>query len=206
MDDSWLEDEPKSEQNDLAKKVIKEVTKELEKIVLKAIKDLPPGPPGPPGKDSKIPGPKGEQGPPGPKGEFVIGPPGKEGPPGKDGSPDTGKEIVDKVNKLPIEEDYMIDAVHIKNMPKFRVEKKGKKGGGGGGDIVFVEDLSAQTDGARLTFTVPYHRKALVVMGSDFPSVLFPNNGFTDDSPTQITLTVTNAPSAGSQLGFQYVV
>jgi hypothetical protein len=90
-------------------------------------------------------------------------------------------------------------------------DKKRKESGGGrvggGGDIVYTADLSGQTDGIKFTFTVPKHRKAQFVMGSDFPSFLFENNGFTVNAGrTQVTLTTANAPSAGSQLGFQYVV
>jgi hypothetical protein len=116
---------------------------------------------------------------------------------------DTIDEIIDKLNET--EDSIEIKVIKgLDNLLK-RIQKSIKeKSGGGGGDIVYVEDLSSQTNGITLTFTVPKHRKALMVVGSDFPSVLFENNGFTT-SGNQLTLTVSNAPSQGSQLGFQYV-
>lgn len=75
----------------------------------------------------------------------------------------------------------------------------------GGGDNVEIYDLSSVTDGSTKVFTVPHFSKAICVIGSDFPSVLFLNNGFTvNAAQTQVTLTPTNAPSSGSQLGFLY--
>lgn len=130
-----------------------------------------------------------------------------------------GEVIVERVNALPIEREKQIGKEHIRDLVEdlrvlrqsIRELKKDKGGGGGGGggggDIIHMKDLSSQTNGITLSFTVPKHRKAIMVIGSDFPSVLFENNGFTVNvARTQITLTVTNAPSTGSQLGFQYVV
>lgn len=110
-----------------------------------------PGPQGPPGETPKINkdyfnGEDGEQGPPGPPGDTVVGPPGPPGPPGesivgppgppgiegppgppgnpgKDGSPDTGADILKKIAELPLEEQYMIDASRIKNLPKGKSSK-----------------------------------------------------------------------------------
>lgn len=45
---------------------------------------------------------------------------GRNGKDGKDGSPDTGHQIVDKINSLPVDnDDDKIDASHIKNLPEF---------------------------------------------------------------------------------------
>jgi hypothetical protein len=71
------------------------------------------------GKDGKdgesIVGPRGPMG---PVGRAIFGAKGDKGDPGQDGSPDTGQEIVDKINALPTEEDIdKIDAAHIKNLP-----------------------------------------------------------------------------------------
>lgn len=43
---------------------------------------------------------------------------GKDGKDGKDGSPDTGEQIVDKINALDTDPENQIDAKHIKNLPK----------------------------------------------------------------------------------------
>src|SRR5258708_24632766 len=42
---------------------------------------------------------------------------GKAGDNGKDGSPDTGEQIVEKINQLPEDDELKIDASHIKNLP-----------------------------------------------------------------------------------------
>ncbi len=69
-------------------------------------------------------GDKGEKGDQGQKGESgasssVPGPQGTKGDAGKDGSPDTGEQIVQKINDLPTDDDdKKIDAFHIKNFPK----------------------------------------------------------------------------------------
>src|SRR3990167_1814285 len=47
------------------------------------------------------------------------------------GSEDTGKEIVKKINELPLNPNLKIDASHIKNLPK----AKETKGGGGMGNV-----------------------------------------------------------------------
>ena len=73
------------------------------------------------------------------------------------------------------------------------------------GDTVYLADLTDQTNGVTKVFTVPSFRRAIMVMGSDFPTVLFSGNGFTAGGVT-LTLTTTNAPSEGSQLGFLYVI
>ena len=124
----------------------------------------------------------------------------------------TGKEMIEKINELKITSELQIDKSHIKGLQEFLESitrkltnlKVGRKKGGGG-DIVYLEDLSAQTDGVTKVFTVPVHRKALQVIGSDFPTAMFSGNGFTTSGMT-LTLTTTNAPSSGSQLGFLYVV
>lgn len=135
-------------------------------------------------------------------------------PAAKNGSPDTGNQIVDKINSLPIKPEAQIGVNHIKDIERLitRIVKESEKSTktrsrvGGGGDIINLYDLSSQTDGSTVTFTVPKHRKSIMVLCSDFPLMLFENNGFTVNSTrTQITLTVANAPSQGSQLALQYV-
>lgn len=130
--------------------------------------------------DAGKPGLKGDKGERGERG--LQGLPGKQGVPGKDGK--NGRDGKDG-----------------------RPGKDGKIKARGGGDIVMIADLSAMTDGLTKTFSVPYSRKAIMVLGSDFPSVLFENNGFSLNADrTLLTLATVNAPSAGSQLGYQYVL
>lgn len=116
-------------------------------------------------------------------------------------------EIARALEKL--QGDARLDYFSLKNLPGTPMYQTGRKKftTRGGGDIVNVLDLSTSTDGSTKTFTVPYHNKALMVIGSDFPSVLFVNNGFTvASSKLSITLTPENAPSTGSQLAFQYTL
>jgi hypothetical protein len=87
------------------------------------------------GKDGKdgLDGKNGAQGEPGKDGKDGIdgidGKNGTDGKDGKDGSPDTGEQIIEKINKLPIKPDFQIDAKHIKNLPK-QIEYFGRGGGG----------------------------------------------------------------------------
>lgn len=73
---------------------------------------------------------------------------GNEGRAGKDGSPDTGEQIVDKINELEPEPKKQIDFLHIKNFPWNEIKKIGNNliswGGGIWGSITGT--LSDQTD------------------------------------------------------------
>lgn len=72
----------------------------------------------------------------------------------RDGSPDTGKEIVDKVNELPIEPRFQIDIKHIKGLKDPRV---GKSMGisRGGLKLVWNTQLDGTINGTNTVFTVP---------------------------------------------------
>lgn len=84
------------------------------------------------GKDGKN-GKDGKDGKQGVKGERgLTGKAGKDGKPGKDGSPDTGKEIVAKVNELEIKPELQIDFPHIKNFPWQEVQRRVSDGWVGG--------------------------------------------------------------------------
>ena len=53
--------------------------------------------------------------------DGLNGKDGINGKDGKDGSPDTAEQIVSKINDLPEDSDFKIDASHIKNLPKAQV-------------------------------------------------------------------------------------
>lgn len=65
-----------------------------------------------PGKDGRL----GKDGLPGKDGRD-----GKDGRNGIDGSPDSPEDIVNKINSLVLKPEFMIDAAHIKNLPKSSV-------------------------------------------------------------------------------------
>ena len=80
------------------------------------------------------------------------------------------------------------------------------RGGGGGGGLMrgATKYYKLTPDGTTKIFNVPKSVTSIIFM-SDFPSVLFENNGFTlNASRTQVTLTVTDAPSTSSQLVYSY--
>lgn len=136
----------------------------------------------------------------------VEGPRGERGIKGEAGSPDTGDEIIAKVNGS----GGQIDRERIKGIDELEkgLQKKinsiPKGGGGRSSHSVHFYDLSSQTNGILKTFIVPKNISAIVI-SSDFPSVLMEKNGFTiNGNRTQITLLTDNAPSPGSQLLFQY--
>ncbi len=132
---------------------------------------------------------------------------GKPGKPGKDGSPDTGEQIIEKINenknKL-ISKDKIEGYKDIEGLAK-TAEANSRLGLRAAGDTVYCADLSSQTDGATKVFTIPVFRRAQMVVMSDFPHFLMVNNGFTA-AGTTLTLTVENAPAEGSQLGFLYII
>ena len=100
-------------------------------------------------------GDKGDKGERGEKGDdgFGIdgqdGKDGKDGVNGKDGSPDTGEEIVEKINALALDDDLKIDAKHIKNLPESTIT-----GGIGGRPLYQLPDvnINAPTNGQVLKY------------------------------------------------------
>lgn len=106
-------------------------------------------------------GPKGEKGEKGDKGDSIRGPQGLKGDPGKDGTPGEkgkdgteieGKTIVEKVNGLPVEPAFQIDAKHIKNLPKGDESTSLHRGGL---KLQWNTQLSGTIDGSNTIFTLP---------------------------------------------------
>lgn len=166
-------------------------------------------------RGDSITGPQGERGEKGPKGDSIVGPKGDKGdtgesivgPEGKEGSPDTPEQVIEKINGA----EGLIKKERVEGLDE--IEKRVNKridsiprgvGNRSYGASVKFHDLSSKTDGTTKTFTVPKNISGIVI-GSDFPTILMENNGFTLNSTrTTLTLTTTNAPSSGSQLLFQY--
>lgn len=150
------------------------------------------GPQGPTGSKGEK-GDKGVVGTSGKDGESIVGTSGKDGVNGKDGSPDTGKEIVDKINALEIEPELQIGVEHIKDLKKF-VKKYAPSNqnitaGIIGRDIIKDIDISAQLDGVTKTFNLPAVWNIISVNLSSFPyGSLRKSIDFTY-TPTSITFT-----------------
>ena len=120
--------------------------------------------------------------------------------PGKDGSPDSGEEIVKKINKLPLNSESMIDASHIKNLSIPVMF------GGGGKRVVgrqVRDDLSSQCNGSLKTFvlTKKFTPGTVQLFSTQFPIVYRPVIDFTEDSAGTLTLTSeVGAPDSGQTL------
>lgn len=106
---------------------------------------------------------------------------------GKDGSPDTGKEIVEKINKLELKPEFQIDASHIKNLPARQLGRARQISGSG--EITKSYDLDPLLDGATKTFTIPVHRKIILVVGTSAP---FRFLSTTDYTHTASSITFTD--------------
>ncbi len=152
-----------------------------------------PGNDGKNGQDSTVPGPQGEPG------ESI------KGADGKDGSPDTGEQIIDKINDDESDKVLKREKVEGLNDELKNVHEKISsipRGGSRSNNSTKFYPLVA--DSTTKIFTVPKSVASIVLM-SDFPHILFENSGFTiNGNRTQITLTVDNAPTTGSQLLYQY--
>lgn len=128
----------------------------------------------------------------------------KDGEDGKDGSPDTGAEIVRKINELPQNPRVMIDASHIKNL-SLAFKGSGSASGGGGsgsatifpggtaGSILFVnpDNVIAQ-DNARL-----FWDDANAKMGINTNSSLLATLTIQEKSGNTVNLAL-NAPTLSS--------
>lgn len=157
------------------------------------------------GKDGEM-GPKGEKG---DKGDVgPMGPPGLPGINGKDGSPDFADDIRNKLELLPDGEKLSQNAIEGLPQALSGIEAANKRM-----DVLArltprsnnSMKLKALTpDGVTKAFTVPKSTTGYVMM-SDFPHVLFEGSGFTmNGNRTQLTMTVDNAPTSGSQCLFIY--
>ena len=144
------------------------------------------------GKDSTVAGPKGEQG---EQGEMGLpGTDGVDGKDGKDGSPDTGKEIVDKINELPIEDELQIGVEHIRGLIKELKDLRKLAstqtfvGGSGGKGHIKPYDISSQLNGVLKTFNLPANWTVISVVSTSFPNAFRPVIDYTF-TPTTITFT-----------------
>jgi len=159
-------------------------------------------------KGDSIVGPQGERGSKGEKGDKgETGPVGSQGIPGangKDGSPDTGEQIVKKINDLPAKAEVQIDARHIKNLPE--QDMGWKKYLHGGGDVNMSYVLDPFLDGVTKSFTIPENRRVNYVILSSAPIVVTTND-FTLSGNRNTTLTFgSNINASISLVGGQSAI
>jgi len=126
------------------------------------------------GKDGKSgkSGKNGKDGNDGKDGKGLPGLSGKDGKDGKDGSPDTGLQIISKVNNVP-STGAKIDASHIKNLPGLISTFTRRRG------RVDIVDLSDQVNGITKSFTLPTHEKAILFVSTQAPLFYRPEVDFT---------------------------
>jgi len=127
---------------------------------------------------------------------------------GNDGSPDTGAEIVSKINELPIKPNLQIDARHIKNLP---ISLSKKHIGRGTGSPTQEYDLSPFLDSVTKVFTVPANKRVLLITSSSTPFFFRPTVDYVVSGTSNTTLTFDSSIDAstmlqqGQSLGLLYV-
>src|SRR3990167_8343762 len=127
---------------------------------------------------------------------------------GENGLPDTGKEIVEKLNSLPMKYEFQIDANHIRNLPR-TFERK--RFGRGTGNPLQLYDLSASLDGSTKIFTIPANKRVVLITSSSTPYWFRPTVDYTLSGTDNVTLTFDTAIDAavmlasGQSLGVQYI-
>lgn len=137
----------------------------------------------------------------------------KDGENGKNGSPDSAEEIRNKLESLEgenrldksvikgLEEDIKSLKENINNISP----RRGVGAGGPNANAVQFADLTSQCNGSTKTFSVPRHRVALLLVGTQFPLIY---RNITDFTTANVTLTLTaevKAPTTGQSLIFLFV-
>lgn len=121
-----------------------------------------------------------------------------------------GEEIVDKINKLPIEPEFQIEKEHIKGLVEELSRIASLPRGGGASRRVFIpyrDDFSSLTDGSTKTFYLsraPLSEATIMVYGTDFPVILRPTIDFTVANKALTLTTAVPAPNSGATLIVTY--
>lgn len=151
------------------------------------------------GKDG-APGINGQDGRNGASGvDGVDGRDGLPGTDGKDGSPDTGEQIVEKINKD--KSGKVIKKEHVEGLSNIeglaRTADANVRSFMNTGSYVYDYDLSSLLDGVTKTFTLPQNARVIAVFSSSTPGVFRKNVDFTT---TASAITFTSQIDAGSTL------
>lgn len=177
--------------SEIEKEIVNTIEKRIEPMLLKKVKGEP-GPMGLPGRSIK--GEKGD------KGDSIAGPTGPKGrdyiltqkdrreiadlipmpEDGKDGSPDTPDQVIDKINSADRKiKKTAIDGLteELRNILLSAKQKSAIIRGGG--DILQYYDISNSLNGVSKTFTIPIHRKIILVVSSSTPFIFRPTTDYT---------------------------
>lgn len=126
----------------------------------------------------------------------------------------SGESIVDKINSLPTEEDKQINKEHIKGLEDWlkKIEERfsniPRGGRGGTGNSVQYHDISSELNGSTKAFTIPKHRRVLLVSGTSSPTVFRPTVDYTVAGKTLTFTDAIDAPttlSSGQTITVLYV-
>lgn len=161
------------------------------------------------GEDGKsIKGDKGDAGEQGEVGER--GEKGDTGEKGEGGSPDTGEQIIEKINED--ESDLVIRKEKVEGLVDElkRIERVASSKTSMPSRRVYqpkLDRFTAQTDGVTKTFTLtrePIDSDTVEVSGTDFPIILDPTVDFTVSGKTLTLSANIPAPSSGATLIVKY--
>ena len=125
-------------------------------------------------------------------------------PPFPEIKPITTEEIINKINGVLEVKDIVGLQEKIDELKRIRATGGGFSMGGLINTTRYA-DLSSQCNGSNKIFTVPRHRKIVILTGTDFPIIYRPTIDYTT---ANLTLTITGAcvaPSSGATLIFQYI-
>jgi len=155
------------------------------------------------GKDSTVQGPRGL---PGLQGErsYVPGP---KGEPGNEGSPDTGEEVIDKINA---DKTMLIKMNKIEGMDEIEKGIRVNRANTNemmafSGSTVLTADISDQLDGVLKTFTLPSNARVLLVLSSSTPNIMRPTVDYTTTS-SQISFTAEISASTTLATGQSVII
>ena len=137
-------------------------------------------------------------------GESIVGPRGENGIDGKDGSPDTGEQIIEKLNPIKNSLDFTV----LKNIPDFLTTRDiGQSGGGGGPTLQFQDEgvTITQSPITKLNVTgtggsIVYSGNGLATLdltgGSGSPVTYFAETPSGTINSSNVTFTLANSPTS----------
>jgi len=127
---------------------------------------------------------------------------------GKDGSPDTGEEIIDKINSD--KSDKLIRRGQIEGLDDIDTRLRTSQANISSmlhfsGSTVLTADISDQLNGVLKTFTLPSNARVLLVLSSSTPNIMRPTVDYTTTS-SQISFTAEISASTTLATGQSVII